>query len=134
MIVFYDTIVFVRDMKKSRDFYERILGQKIEADYGTIVIYENRLAIHDGAALSRTVFGRAPLGSRKWGRRNIDIYFETDDLAEAERTLIENGVRLIHRATKQPWGQSVLRCNDPDCHIVEIGEAMHLERLNGTCS
>lgn len=44
-------------MKKSRDFCERILGQKVEADYGTIVLCENRFAIHDGAALSRTVFG-----------------------------------------------------------------------------
>jgi catechol 2,3-dioxygenase-like lactoylglutathione lyase family enzyme len=127
-------IVFVRDMEKSRDFYERILGQKVEENYGTIVIYENRLAIHDGTALCRTVFGRAPIGRRKWGRRNIDIYFETDDLAEAERTPIESGVRLIHRTTKRPWGESVVRCHDPDGHIVENGEAMRLERLKGTGS
>ena len=44
MNVFYNTIVFVNDMAKSRYFYENVLELKIEVDYGVLVIYENRFA------------------------------------------------------------------------------------------
>ena len=88
MNVFYNTIVFVNDMVKSRCFYEKVLELKIEVDYGVLVIYENRLAIHDGNKLQKTIFGKVQSRLKKrFGRKNIDIYFETNELEKMKRLL-----------------------------------------------
>jgi catechol 2,3-dioxygenase-like lactoylglutathione lyase family enzyme len=130
MNLFYNTIVFVADMGKSRDFYERVIGLKIELDYSVLVIYENRLAIHEGDKLLKTVYGAIPFRVRRlFGRNNLDIYFETDDLEGVERALRQNNVKFIHPIKTMDWGQRVLRCFDPDGHIVEIGDPLHFEHL-----
>lgn len=129
MNVFYNTIVFTKDLKKSKDFYFRILGLKIELEYETIIFFEDHFVIHDGNNLLNTVFGKKPLGNRRKGRKNLLIYLETDDIEKEYANIEKNGVRIIHEIKEQAWGQKVFRFYDPDEHIVEIGEAMHLEYL-----
>jgi hypothetical protein len=130
MNIFYNTIVFVSDMEKTRYFYENILSLKIEIDYGVLVIYENRLAIHESNKLQKTIFGKVQKRFfKKFGRKNIEIYLETNELEKMEMILEKENVRFIHKITRQEWGQKVLRCYDPDMHIVEIGEPQHLEYL-----
>ena len=130
MNVFYNTIVFVNDIVKSRYFYEAILELKIEVDYGVLVIYENRFAIHEGNKLQKTIFGKVQRRIQKrFGRKNVDIYFETDQLEKIEKLLQKENIRFIHKIAQQEWGQKVLRCYDPDKHIVEIGEPLHLDFL-----
>ena len=46
-----------------------------------------------------------------------------------EELLKKENIRFIHYINKQEWGQKVLRCYDPDMHIIEIGEPLHLEYL-----
>ena len=130
MNVFYNTIVFVNDMVKARYFYENVLKLKIEVDYDVLVIYENRLAIHEGNKLQKTIFGKVQSRLQKrFGRKNIDIYFETNELGKMEKLLEKEDVKFIHKIQQQEWGQKVLRCYDPDMHIVEIGEPLHLDYL-----
>lgn len=129
MNVYYSTIVFVKDLKKSKDFYSGVLGLKIEIDYDTIVAFENHFVIHDGNELLNTVFGKRPSSNRKKGKRNLLIYFETDDLEKSFANIKGNGADIIHGIKKQHWGQKVFRFYDPDGHIVEIGEAMHYDYL-----
>ena len=98
MNVFYNTIVFVNDMEKSRYFYEKIIGLKIEIDYGVLVIYENRLTIHDGYKLQKTIFGNVKNKLiKRFGHNNIDIYFETNELENMENVLIKENVKFIHK-------------------------------------
>lgn len=132
MNVFCNTIVFVRSMEASRKFYEGQLGLNVETDYTVMVIYENHFAIHDGARLMKTIY-KKPFAcfARKYGRKNIDIYFETDDIDRMQQILIDGKARFIHRIEEQSWGQRVMRFYDPDRHVVEIGEPLHLEYLKG---
>jgi catechol 2,3-dioxygenase-like lactoylglutathione lyase family enzyme len=60
MNVFYNTIVFVKDIKLSMHFYESIIGLKVEEEYGTIVFFENHFVIHDSNNIIQTVFGKKP--------------------------------------------------------------------------
>jgi predicted enzyme related to lactoylglutathione lyase len=129
MNVFYNTIVFVKDIKVSKIFYESVIGLKIEQDYETIVFFENHFVIHNRNNIIQTVFGNKPLLKKRQGRKNILIYFETDDIELSFQQITENKVDLIHPIKKQEWGQNVFRFYDPDKHIVEIGEAFHLEYL-----
>lgn len=129
MNVFYNTIVFVKDVAASRRFYEDVIGIRAVEDHGTIVFFENHFTIHDGKALLGTVFGKTPRFNRRNGKKNLEIYFETDSIEESLGRVRESGARLIHGIENQAWGQRVFRFYDPDGHIVEIGEAMHLASL-----
>lgn len=56
-----------------------------------------------------------------YGRRNLLLYFEHDDVDAAFEKLAPH-VELIHPVERQEWGQRVFRFYDPDGHAVEIGE------------
>lgn len=121
--VFINTLVFVSDMKRSLAFYCDLLGQTIAQDHGDFVQLENGLALHNGPALETTMFG-APSDDRgRYGRGNLVLYFETDEL-EAMLARMPQETELIHPIETQAWGQKVFRCYDPDGHIVEVGEPM----------
>ena len=121
---FVNPIAFVSDIHVSTAFYRDVLGLGVEADYGTIVIFEGHFAIHAAAALIRTVWGAdAQIEAGSYGRRNLLLYFEDDDVDACFARLREH-VELIHPLMKQSWGQRVFRFYDPDCHAVEVGEPL----------
>lgn len=121
-IRFVNPIAFVRDIASSTAFYRDVVGLSVAADHGTIVIFEGHFAIHDGAALTRTVWQQEPDGT-SWGRGNVLYYFEASDI-DACFARMGDKVDLIHPLQLQPWGQRVFRFTDPDGHAVEIGEPM----------
>lgn len=129
MNVFYNTIVFVKDINKSKKFYTEVIGLKILDDFQTIVFFEDHFVIHNGNNLLKTIFKRSPLLNFNKGKKNIEIYFETDNIEESYKKIIDSNVKVIHAIEKQAWGQKVFRFYDPDNHLVEIGEAFHLDYL-----
>lgn len=127
MIAFYNTIVFTHDLPRAVAFYRDVLGQQVLEDHDTIVFFANHLVLHDAASITTTVTGTADARSREpQGRGNLLVYFETDDVAAAFRTVEASGATIVHPVARQEWGQSVFRFLDPDGHLVEIGEALHL--------
>ncbi|MEQ8696349.1 MAG: VOC family protein [Bauldia litoralis] len=122
---FVNPIPFVRDIAASTAFYRDVLGLSVTADHGPFVMFEGNFTIHDGAALASTVWGdRAETGDvDPFGRRNLLLYFEDDDI-DACFARLKDRVPLIHGLNEQPWGQRVFRFYDPDGHAVEIGEPM----------
>jgi predicted enzyme related to lactoylglutathione lyase len=130
MNIFYNTIVFVKNIIISKIFYESVIGLKIEKEFETIVFFENHFVIHDRNSIIQTVFGKEKsLLKKKQGESDILIYFETDDIESAFKQVTGNKVNVIHSIKKQEWGQNVFRFYDPDKHIIEIGEAIHLDYL-----
>lgn len=121
---FVNPIIFVKDIDVSRAFYRDALGLEVEADHGTIVIFRQHFAIHDGAALTQTVWGPdGPVGQAPYGRHNLLLYFEDDDI-DACFARLSGRVEMIHPIVRQAWGQRVFRFYDPDRFAVEIGEPM----------
>ncbi len=118
---FINPIPFVRDIKLSRNFYENTLGLKVLEDAGNFVLFETGFAIHDGAALEQTVWGTMSGAAEAYGRQNLLLYFEHDDVDAAFEGIAPH-VELIHSVEQQAWGQRVFRFYDPDGHAVEIGE------------
>ena len=124
-ITHVETIVFVSDIARSTAFYRDVLGQSIQHDYGTIVMFEHGFSIHDGVNLLEKTYKRpGAFANGPQGRDNLDIYFETDDLESAFEAVVKSGVDVIHPIEVQEWGQRVFRFHDPDGHIVEIGDPM----------
>jgi len=126
---FINPIPFVRDIRLSREFYERRLGLKVREDAGNFVLFETGFAIHEGAALEQTVWGERSETSEAYGRRNLLLYFEHDDVDAAFDSIAPH-VELIHPVERQAWGQRVFRFYDPDGHAVEIGEPQNLTTMD----
>jgi catechol 2,3-dioxygenase-like lactoylglutathione lyase family enzyme len=124
-IEFSHSIIFVKDMQVSKAFYTEVLGLKVVQDYGTIILFENHLAIHQAQALAVTIWkAEAPSGAdQPQGRQNLLLYFETPTLEETF-TRLQDKVKLIHPIERQAWGQLVFRFYDPDGHAIEIGEPL----------
>lgn len=122
---FINPIPFVRNVARSREFYEKRLGLKVLEDAGSFVLFETGFAIHDGAALEQTVWGEVSETAASYGRRNLLLYFETDDVDAAFKRIAPH-VELIHPVERQAWGQRVFRFYDPDGHAVEVGEPQNV--------
>ncbi|WP_104665164.1 VOC family protein [Ensifer adhaerens] len=122
---FINPIPFVSDIKRSRTFYERTLGLTIREDFGNFVLFEGGFAIHEGRSLERTIWRQELSSAEPYGRRNVLLYFEDDDV-DAAFARIAPLVELIHPVERQEWGQRVFRFYDPDGHAVEVGEPQDL--------
>lgn len=114
------TLICVADMARARRFYEEIMGQEVQFDFGVNVGYRSGLSLHDRSHFTGLIDGRTIRG----GGNDGELYFEDDDLPAFAARLEARGVELVHPLREQPWRQWVVRFYDPDGHIVEVGEDM----------
>ncbi len=144
-IRFTSTLITVLNMNASRDFYERLLGQEVEYDFGENVSFAGGFALHERGHFHRLLAssavhhdrafpgngsGAAPqdAGEQHDGKHRYDmeLYFESEDIDAVDARLREAGVPYVHPLREQSWAQRVIRVFDPDGTIVEIGEPMPL--------
>ncbi|CAN7561453.1 VOC family protein [Neorhizobium sp. LjRoot104] len=122
---FINPIPFVRDINHSKAFYQNRLGLKIREDFGNFVLFESGFAIHEGSSLEQTIWRQASIGEEPYGRRNLLLYFEHEDVDVAFEKIAPH-VELIHPIEQQAWRQRVFRFYDPDGHAIEVGEPQSL--------
>ena len=123
-IQFQSSVLFVRDIQASRRFYEELLGQEVEMDFGANVGYKGGFAIWQVDSAFEMIFARPSDAEARLGNDNFELYFESSDLDSVWTQLSRQEVELVHPLREQPWGQRVIRILDPDGHVVEIGEPM----------
>mgnify|MGYP000871789664 CR=1 FL=1 len=113
-------LITVADIKRSRDFYEGLLNQKVKYDFGENVTFDGDFAIHLQSHFSSLIDNR-PIHT---GGNNFELYFEFDMVDQIADLLRHNGVEFVHEVREQPWRQKVVRFYDPDMNIIEVGESM----------
>jgi catechol 2,3-dioxygenase-like lactoylglutathione lyase family enzyme len=116
-------LIVVNNMEISRNFYEKVLDQKVEYDFGENVSFEGGFAIHLKSHFSDLIsINRNDIIQNS---NNSELYFEDEDLDSFLEKLKEmESVKYVHGLKEQPWGQRVIRFYDPDMHIIEVGEPM----------
>ena len=123
-ITFQSSVIFVKDIKASRHFYEDLLGQEVLMDFGPNVGFVGGFAIWQVDHAYEMIFGKPSDETSQLGRGNLEVYFETDDLDAAWARLSGADVEFVHPLREHPWGQRGFRSCDPDGHIVELAEPM----------
>lgn len=123
-IKFELSVIFVKDIDVARRFYEDLLEQKVAMDFGPNVGFESGFALWQVDHAYEMVFGAPTDDATPLGRKNIELYFETDALDDVFARITAAQVQLVHPPHEQPWGQRAFRIYDPDGHIVELGEPM----------
>ena len=111
-------LVLVKDVENSKKFYTEVLGLKIVSDYNTFILFQVGFAIHD-ATLYYNYVNRTDV---KLEDITCAFYFTVDNLNELYQKLQENDIELVHEIHEEEWGEKIIRCYDPDRHVIEIGE------------
>lgn len=122
---FMSVMIVVRDMDKSRNFYESLLNQKAKMDLGANVSYE-------GFALQTLetwidFLEKTEKDINLSKNNDSELYFEVDDYDTFLKKLNNYNdleIEIVHKTKEFPWGQRVIRFYDPDGHMVEVGESM----------
>jgi hypothetical protein len=116
-------LIVVNNIEVSRKFYENLLNQKVQCDFGENVSFEGGFAIHLKSHFSDLIsMNKNDIVQKS---NNSELYFEEDNLDSFLQKLGSiDSVEYVHGLKEQPWGQRVIRFYDPDKHIVEVGEPM----------
>lgn len=114
-------LITVKDIEKSKEFYENVLKQEIELDLGENVAFKGGFAIHDMEHF-QNLTGKSL--STRISKDFMEFYFELNEIDELESKLESLNVEFVHKIREQPWGQKVMRFYDPDNYIIEVGEPL----------
>ncbi|AYK15272.1 MAG: glyoxalase/bleomycin resistance/dioxygenase family protein [Methanosarcina flavescens] len=116
-------LIVVNNIEASRNFYEKVLNQKVQCDFGENVSFESGFAIHLKSHFSDLIgINKDDIAQKS---NNFELYFEEDDLDSFLQKLKGmDSMEYVHELKEQPWGQRVIRFYDPDMHIIEVGEPM----------
>lgn len=117
---FISPLITVSDIKRSRNFYENLLNQKVKFDFGENVTFQGDFSIHLRTHFQELIDNR----EIRPGGNNFELYFEYDDVDQIAQKLKENNVVFVHETREQPWRQKVVRFYDPDENMIEIGESL----------
>lgn len=125
MIKFAYTILYVKDVEKSIDFYEKAFGflRKFvtpENDYGELLVGETTLSfciLSLANSNFKDGFIESSLTNKPFG---IEIGFTTDNVEETVKTAVKAGGTILEQPKTKPWGQVVAYVRDIDGFLIEI--------------
>lgn len=113
MIKFAYTILYVQDVTKAVEFYEKAFGftrkfVTAENDYGELLVGETTLSFASTILAKSNLsngFTESSLANKPFG---IEIGFTTDNVENTISTAINAGATIVENPTTKPWGTS--RC------------------------
>jgi lactoylglutathione lyase len=119
------TILYVRDVSASLDFYERAFGQRRRflhesGQYGELDTGGTALAfaaVELAASNLPDEFRPAPAGA---SAPAYEVCFVSEDVGGAYERAVREGADPVTGPQTKPWGQDVAYVRDPDGTLVEI--------------
>jgi lactoylglutathione lyase len=125
MIKFAYTILYVQDVTKAIDFYEkafRFARKFITPDnsYGELSVGETTLSFASTILAETNLkdgFFESSLSQKPFG---IEIGFTTEDVAATVKAAVSAGAIMVAEPKIKPWGQVVAYVRDIDGFLVEI--------------
>lgn len=89
MIKFISSVLFVKDIAVSRMFYEEILDQQVEIDYGVNIGYLGGFSVWRKDVAHQNIFrdNKAEIELIGSGNQQIELYFEVEYIDEVYKNL-----------------------------------------------
>lgn len=117
------TLITVRDMERSKQFYCGLLGLEVTCDFGANVTLGGCIALQTLDTWKDFINrGEAEI---ILGHNAAELYFEEDDIdGFFEKLAAMPDVKYVHPPMEHSWGQRGVRFYDPDHHIIEVGETI----------
>jgi catechol 2,3-dioxygenase-like lactoylglutathione lyase family enzyme len=118
----YMTLLFVKDIKRSRSFYESVLGLEFEHgndNSASFILGPDALLLLDNGGADDLL---SPTDVEHDTIRGADsvIITSVDDVDALYDELIAKGVEFIRTPEDRRWGKRCAHFKDPDGHVWEI--------------
>ena len=118
-------MLVVNDIKKSREFYKKVLGLRVISDFGANITFTGGLALQTKESWIEFIGKQSK--DIKYKGNDTEMYFEEDDFDNFIKKLKSfSEIEYVHDVIEHFWGQRAVRFYDPDFHIIEVGENMKL--------
>ena len=111
-------MLVVTDIDKSVEFYNKVLGLRVIADFGANKTLTGGLSLQTAETYKEFIENE----NITFGGNSFEIYFEEDDFDRFLERLENCGIEYVHPVKEHSWGQRAVRFYDPDKHIIEVGE------------
>lgn len=121
-IRFHSPVLFVEDLPKERHFYENVLQQEVDFDFGACILFKCGLSIWKPAA-EHIVSQYYQSKLEEKGKNQIELCFETEEFENLYERVKSLNLDFLHDRIEEPWGQITIRFFDPEKNLVEIGES-----------
>jgi lactoylglutathione lyase len=119
------TIMYVEDVPRSLDFYERALGLERRflhesGDYGELETGATALAFATHGLAASNLPNVYDAATQNGGRPPFEVCFVTEDVERAYQRAVEAGADAVTEPKTKPWGQDVAYVRDPDGNLIEL--------------
>lgn len=114
-------LIVVKDIEKSRQFYQDLFGIKMLTDNDGNMIFEG------GLVLQEEKYWRSFIGRDIIPKSNsYELYFEEKDIDSFVEKLekLYPETEFVNRLMTHSWGQRVVRFYDLDGNLIEVGTPM----------
>ena len=119
------TLLVVKDIQKSKQFYSELFDMHIEMDAGANIELSGGLSLQTADSWGK--FINKEESDIVFANNASEIYFEIDDMNSFKEKLNSiPDIVYLQPLTEQPWGQMSMRFCDFDGHIIEVGENLSM--------
>jgi len=125
------TVVYVKDVSKSVDFYSKAFGLTIrrldhsrrwgELESGSTTIAFTPIEQHE---MEITEKGEEHNKLYDLQRNKLELCFTYHDLDSAFKRAVERGAVMVAEPEEKEWGQKVGYVRDIDGHVVRLGSVV----------
>jgi lactoylglutathione lyase len=119
------TIVYVADVKRTAEFWQRAFGIEQRSKDEHPLYREMETGGHTLAFVAHSYIRETMPGGFRPAQTDeapppFEVALITDDVAAAVARAIAAGARKVMEPTKKPWGQTVAYVRDCDGNLVEL--------------
>lgn len=119
-------ILYVKDQKRSRDFYRDVLQLEVVLDVPGMTEFQlstdTKLGLMPESGIQKILQDIVPNPALGSGIPRCEIYLYVDDPTTYFQRAIESGAIQIQEETPREWGDSVTYCADLDGHILAFAK------------
>lgn len=113
-------LLAVKDLQRSLEFYQNVLGLRKIADFGANVTLTGGISLQTEESWLDFI-GRKS-SDLTYGGNVSELYFEAEDYDAFLKNL--GDTELVHPPVEHRWGQRAVRLYDPDLHVIEVAEPL----------
>ena len=121
---FRSTLIVVKDVERSKQFYEELFGLHMVIDN------DGNMILTEGLVLQNEKIWKEFLGRNITQKSNsCELYFEEQDIDAFIEKLekLYPSIEYVNRLMTHSWGQKVIRFYDLDGNLIEVGTPMQKE-------
>ncbi len=129
MVKFSYTILYVKNVSESIEFYEKAFGFKRkfitpENDYGELLSGETIISFADVQLASTNLSNGFNLSKRNEKPFGIELGFTTENVKTVFDQAVKMGATPLETIKIKPWGQAVAYVQDINGFLIEICSPM----------